>query len=151
MTESNIENLQKENANLKKEITRLQTELTYAKLNYGEEQKKHEEDLRQLTDSFLEQRQLNARKIEDLEARIDQQALENSEYRYENADLLAKYNMAMQQLSDCTEALGTISEAMKSIDLVQLYGITDSIPPTSSAGSIDSIDHDDKSTIASTS
>lgn len=151
MTESNIENLQKENANLKKEITRLQTELTYAKLNYEEEQKKHEEDLRQLTDSFLEQRQLNARKIEDLEARIDQQALENSEYRYENADLLAKYNMAMQQLSDCTEALGTISEAMKSIDLVQLYGITDSIPPTSSAGSIDSIDHDDKSTIASTS
>ncbi len=151
MTEPNIENLQKENANLKKEITRLQTELTYAKLNYGEEQKKHEEDLRQLTDSFLEQRQLNARKIEDLEARIDQQALENSEYRYENADLLAKYNMAMQQLSDCTEALGTISEAMKSIDLVQLYGITDSIPPTSSAGSIDSIDHDDKSTIASTS
>lgn len=151
MTEPNIENLQKENANLKKEITRLQTELTYAKLNYGEEQKKHEEDLRQLTDSFLEQRQLNARKIEDLEARIDQQALENSEYRYENADLLAKYNMAMQQLSDCTEALGTISEVMKSIDLVQLYGITDSIPPTSSAGSIDSIDHDDKSTIASTS
>lgn len=151
MTESNIENLQKENANLKKEITRLQTELTYAKLNYGEEQKKHEEDLRQLTDSFLEQRQLNARKIEDLEARIDQQALENSEYRYENAGLLAKYNMAMQQLSDCTEALGTISEAMKSIDLIQLYGITDSVPPTSSANSIDSIDHDDKGAIASTS
>ena len=57
----------------------------------------------------------------------------------------------MQQLSDCTEALGTISEAMKSIDLVQLYGITDSIPPTSSANSIDSIDHDDKGAIASTS
>ncbi len=151
MTEPNIENLQKENANLKKEITRLQTELTYAKLNYEEEQKKHEEDLRQLTDSFLEQRQLNARKIEDLEARIDQQALENSEYRYENADLLAKYNMAMQQLSDCTEALGAISEAMKSIDLIQLYGITDSVPPTGSAGSIDSIDHDDKGAIASTS
>ncbi len=150
MTEPNIENLQKENANLKKEITRLQTELTYAKLNYEEEQKKHEEDLRQLTDSFLEQRQLNARKIEDLEARIDQQALENSEYRYENADLLAKYNMAMQQLSDCTEALGAISEAIKLIDLVQLYGITDSVPPTSSAGSIDSIDHDDKGTIVST-
>lgn len=151
MTEPNIENLQKENANLKKEITRLQTELTYAKLNYEEEQKKHEEDLRQLTDSFLEQRQLNARKIEDLEARIDQQALENSEYRYENADLLAKYNMTMQQLSDCTEALDKISEAIKPIDLVQLYGITDSVPPTSSANSIDSIDHDDKGTIASTS
>ena len=149
MTEPSVENLQKENANLKKEITRLQTELTYAKLNYEEEQKKHEEDLRQLTESFLEQRQLNARKIEDLEARIDQQALENSEYRYENADLLAKYNMAMQQLSDCTEALGTISEAIKLIDLVRLYGITDSVPPTSSAGSIDSIDHDDKGTIAS--
>lgn len=151
MTEPSIENLQKENANLKKEITRLQTELTYAKLNYEEEQKKHEEDLRQLTESFLEQRQLNARKIEDLEARIDQQALENSEYRYENADLSAKYDRAMQQLSDCTEALGTISEAIKPIDLVQLYGITDSIPPTSSANSIDSIDHDDKGIIASTS
>lgn len=150
MAEPSIENLQKENANSKKEIKRLQTELAYARLNYEEAKKKHEEDLQQLTDSFLEQRQLNARKIEDLEARIDQQALENSEYRYENVDLSVKYDMAMRQLSDCTEALGKISEAIKLIDLVQLYGITDSVPPTSSAGSIDSIDHDDKGTIVST-
>ncbi len=151
MTEPSIENLQKENADLKKEIKRLQTDLAYAKLNHEEAKKKSEEDLQQLTNSFLEQRQLNARKIEDLEARIDQLALDNSEYRYENVDLSAKYDMAMQQLSDCAEALGTISEAIKLIDLVQLYGITDSIPPTSSAGSIGSIDHDDKGAIASTS
>ena len=125
MVEPNIQVLTEENARLQDEVKRLQTEVSYHDLQRQRANERHDADMRDLAQAFIEQKRQYELRINQLSQDNDDLQLEISEYRRENALAEADRHQLRQQLNEVTVVLSDIQGSLASVDLDKLRELTD--------------------------
>lgn len=125
MSESNIKSQSDEIVRLRAEIKSLQIEIDYLDLCRQQEVERHDADIKDLTEAFIEQKRQYESHINQLSQGNDDLQLENSEYRRDNANLESENYRLKRQLNEATMALSEIQTSLHFVDLSELFNSTD--------------------------